>query len=91
MPGFASLTNGDVSSKRRMTGDMLQGFYRSCFENDPETEAPFAADAIISNPPAFANIHVAESLGIPLIMSFSEWHRPARTITASQRPISPDS
>lgn len=33
--------------------------------------APFVADAIISNPPAYANIHIAEKLGIPLHCCFT--------------------
>lgn len=32
---------------------------------------PFVADAIISNPPAFAHVHIAEKLGIPLHMMFT--------------------
>lgn len=55
-----------------MTADMLRGFYRSTFCPDIQSGREFAADAIISNPPAFAHIHVAEALGIPLHMSFSE-------------------
>ena len=72
MPGLTSLTNGDIGSKRRMTQDFLKGFYRSTFFPDPATGQPFAADALISNPPAFAHIHVAEALGLPLLMTFSE-------------------
>jgi UDP:flavonoid glycosyltransferase YjiC (YdhE family) len=34
-------------------------------------ERPFIADAIISNPPCFAHIHIAEKLGIPLHMMFT--------------------
>lgn len=55
-----------------MTAEMLQGFYKSCLDPDPETGKAFAADAIISNPPAFAHVHVAEAMGLPLLMSFSE-------------------
>ncbi|WVQ83693.1 hypothetical protein IAT38_005837 [Cryptococcus sp. DSM 104549] len=71
MPGMASLTNGDIASKRKMTAEMLEGFYKSTYSPDPETGEPFAADAIISNPPAFAHVHVAEALGLPLLMSFT--------------------
>lgn len=35
---------------------------------------PFVADALISNPPAFAHIHIAEKLGIPLLLTFSMLH-----------------
>lgn len=55
-----------------MTSTMLDGFYRSTFEPNNTTRHPFAADAIISNPPAFAHVHIAEALGLPLLMSFSE-------------------
>ncbi|ORY31586.1 glycosyltransferase family 1 protein [Naematelia encephala] len=71
MPGWASLTNGDISSKRRMTGEMLDGFFESTYKPDAASGRPFAADAIISNPPAFAHIHVAEALGLPLLMTFT--------------------
>jgi hypothetical protein len=55
-----------------MTSAMLDGFYRSTFEPNPVNREPFAADAIMSNPPAFAHVHVAEALGLPLLMSFSQ-------------------
>jgi len=55
-----------------MTEEYLKGFYRSTYYPDPVSGDQFAADAIISNPPAFAHIHVAEALGIPLLMSFSK-------------------
>jgi hypothetical protein len=72
LPGWESLTNGDIKSKQQMTKAYLNGFYRSTFYPDPVSGEQFAADAIISNPPAFAHIHVAEALGLPLLMSFSE-------------------
>lgn len=50
---------------------MLQGFYHSIYSPDPVTSRPFAADAIISNPPAFAHCHIAEAFGLPLHMTFS--------------------
>lgn len=55
-----------------MAAEYLCGFYSSTFSPDPLTGKEFAADAIISNPPAFAHIHVAEALGLPLHMSFSK-------------------
>ena len=33
---------------------------------------PFVADVIIANPPSFAHVHVAEKLGIPLHMMFTQ-------------------
>lgn len=51
---------------------MIDGCWRACREADEETGKTFAADAIISNPPAFAHVHCAEALGIPLTLSFSK-------------------
>lgn len=71
MPGMESLRNGDISSKQRMTAQLLNGFFQSTFFPD-NGGGPFAADAIVSNPPAFAHVHIAEALGLPLHMTFSE-------------------
>ncbi|KAK4687648.1 hypothetical protein P7C73_g2470, partial [Tremellales sp. Uapishka_1] len=71
LPGFASLTNGDIPSKREMTKVLLEGFYKSTHSPNAETGEAFAADAIISNPPAFAHVHVAEALGLPLLLTFT--------------------
>ncbi|KAG8929704.1 hypothetical protein FRC02_005216 [Tulasnella sp. 418] len=71
IPGFESLTNGDIPRKRKMIAEMLDGCWKSCYEPDEVTGQLFAADAIISNPPAFAHVHCAEALGIPLQLSFT--------------------
>lgn len=55
-----------------MTATMLDGFWESTFAPDPVTGKPFAVDAIISNPPAFGHVHIAEALGVPLMLSFSK-------------------
>ena len=51
---------------------MINGCWKSCYEPDDESGATFAVDAIISNPPAFAHVHCAEALGVPLLLSFSK-------------------
>ncbi|CUA70528.1 Sterol 3-beta-glucosyltransferase UGT80A2 [Rhizoctonia solani] len=73
MPGFESLTNGDITRKQMMVAEMLERCWRSCYEPDDALDggANFVADAIISNPPTFAHVHCAEALGIPLVMSFT--------------------
>ncbi|CAE6484825.1 unnamed protein product, partial [Rhizoctonia solani] len=71
IPGFKSMTNGDIGKKQRMVAEILERCYLSCFEPDDDTNAIFVADAIISNPPTFAHIHCAEALGIPLLLSFT--------------------
>ncbi|KAF8177615.1 glycosyltransferase family 1 protein [Pholiota molesta] len=55
MPGLASLTNGDILRKRKMLTEMIDGCWHSCHSPCPITGRAFAADAIISNPPAFAH------------------------------------
>ncbi|KAG8774287.1 hypothetical protein FRC12_002076 [Ceratobasidium sp. 428] len=86
MPGFQSLTNGDITKKQMMVAEMLERCWRSCYEPDELSEGgkSFAADAIISNPPTFAHIHCAEALGIPLLMSFT---MPWTPTTAFPHPL----
>lgn len=55
------------------SSQMIDGCWMSCHSPCPITGRTFAADAIISNPPAFAHIHCAEALGIPLLLSFSKF------------------
>ncbi|KAJ7700822.1 glycosyltransferase family 1 protein [Mycena rosella] len=71
MPGMSSLTNGDIGRKRQMLTEMINGCWLACHSPCQETGRTFAADAIISNPPAFAHVHCAEALGIPLLLSFT--------------------
>ncbi|QRW26844.1 glycosyltransferase family 1 protein [Rhizoctonia solani] len=72
MPGLESLTNGDIGMKRKMVAEYLDGCWKACYQpDDDDDQLSFAADAIISNPPAFAHIHCAEALGIPLQLSFT--------------------
>lgn len=50
---------------------MIDGCWLACHSPCPTSGRTFAADAIISNPPAFAHVHCAEALGVPLLLSFS--------------------
>lgn len=65
---------------------MMNGCWKACIEPDTESGSLFAADAIISNPPAFAHVHCAEALGIPLTLSFSMLNRLFRTLELSKKP-----
>ncbi|KAL8283480.1 hypothetical protein RQP46_005583 [Phenoliferia psychrophenolica] len=71
IPGFESLVNGDIPKKRKMIGEIMNGCWRACYEPDPVSGEPFAADAIIANPPSFAHVHCAEALNIPLQIVFT--------------------
>ncbi|KAH8831439.1 UDP-Glycosyltransferase/glycogen phosphorylase [Flagelloscypha sp. PMI_526] len=84
IPGMESLRNGDIPKKRLMLSEMIQGCWESCYSPDQSTGALFAADAIISNPPAFAHVHCAEALGIPLLMSFT---MPWTSTTSFHHPL----
>ncbi|KAJ3846924.1 glycosyltransferase family 1 protein [Lentinula lateritia] len=84
IPGFESLTNGDIGRKRKMLSTMMEGCWKSCHSTDPQTGRPFVADAIISNPPAFAHIHCAEAMGIPVLLTFT---MPWSPTTAFPHPL----
>ncbi|ORY85379.1 hypothetical protein BCR35DRAFT_302858 [Leucosporidium creatinivorum] len=71
LPGFDSLRKGDIPKKRKMIREILNGCWRACYEPDAVSGMPFAADAIIANPPSFAHIHCAEALSIPLHIVFT--------------------
>ncbi|KAJ4361242.1 hypothetical protein N0V95_002060 [Ascochyta clinopodiicola] len=84
IPSMKSLREGDIQRKRSMILQLLQGCWRACIENDPRTEQPFVADAIIANPPSFAHVHCAQALGIPLHLMFT---MPWRSTRAFPHPL----
>ncbi|KAJ6119864.1 UDP-glucuronosyl/UDP-glucosyltransferase [Penicillium sp. IBT 18751x] len=71
IPQLKTLREGEVRKKQDMVAKMLEGCWRSCIEDDPLTQEPFVADAIIANPPSFAHIHCAQALGIPVHLMFT--------------------
>ncbi|PYH83635.1 sterol glucosyltransferase [Aspergillus uvarum CBS 121591] len=71
IPQMKTLRAGEVQKKRAMVTEMLDGCWRSCIEDDPVTQVPFVADAIIANPPSFAHIHCAQALDIPVHLMFT--------------------
>ncbi|PYI23104.1 sterol glucosyltransferase [Aspergillus violaceofuscus CBS 115571] len=71
IPQMKTLRAGEVQRKRAMVAEMLDGCWRSCIEDDPVTQVPFVADAIIANPPSFAHIHCAQALSIPVHLMFT--------------------
>jgi UDP:flavonoid glycosyltransferase YjiC (YdhE family) len=84
MPSMRSLRAGDISRKRTMIAEMLEGCWNSCITADPLTNEPFVADAIIANPPSFAHMHCAEALCIPLHLMFT---MPWSATTAFPHPL----
>ena len=90
IPSMKTLREGDISKKRAMIAEMLDGFWQSCTTPDQLNQKAFVADAIIANPPSFAHIHCAQALGIPLHIMFtmpwtgtSEFPHPLANLKAS--------
>lgn len=71
LPDIATLRSGEISKKRKIIAQMLEGCWNSCYSPDLETQVPFVANVIIANPPSFAHIHCAQALGVPLHMMFT--------------------
>ncbi|KAB5588152.1 Sterol 3-beta-glucosyltransferase [Ceratobasidium theobromae] len=84
MPGFESLTNGDITKKQMMVAEVRDAIGCAAVYAAQDGNQSFAADAIISNPPTFAHIHCAEALGIPLLMTFT---MPWSPTTAFPHPL----
>lgn len=60
-----------INIQRRQLRDVINSLLPACTEPDLETGAPFKAQAIIANPPAYGHAHVAEALGVPLHIFFT--------------------
>ena len=71
IPSMKSMQAGEITKKRAMIREMLEGCWSSCIQPDETTGAPFVADAIIANPPSFAHVHCAQALGIPVHLMFT--------------------
>ncbi|KAJ5569933.1 Sterol 3-beta-glucosyltransferase [Penicillium hispanicum] len=71
IPQIQTLRDGEIKKKQKMVAEMLDGCWKSCIEDDPVTQEPFVADAIIANPPSFAHVHCAQALGIPVHLMFT--------------------
>lgn len=84
IPQIQTLRDGEIKRKKIMVAEMLQGCWRACIDDDPDTQEPFVADAIIANPPSFAHIHCAQALGIPLHLMFT---MPWTTTRAFPHPL----
>ncbi|CAI7587687.1 unnamed protein product [Penicillium pancosmium] len=84
IPQMQTLRDGEIKKKQRMVAEMLDGCWRSCIADDPTSQEPFVADAIIANPPSFAHVHCAQALGIPVHLMFT---MPWSTTRAFPHPL----
>ncbi|KAK3268016.1 hypothetical protein CYMTET_23456 [Cymbomonas tetramitiformis] len=67
-----------VPAQREQLKAIIESTLPACTKPDPEdaSKRPFVADAIISNPPVYSHVHIAQGLGIPLHMMFPQpWTR----------------
>eukprot|EP00669_Euglena_mutabilis_P006638 TRINITY_DN2177_c0_g1_i1.p1 TRINITY_DN2177_c0_g1~~TRINITY_DN2177_c0_g1_i1.p1 ORF type:complete len:569 (-),score=36.91 TRINITY_DN2177_c0_g1_i1:147-1853(-) len=68
----------DVPRKTEVMHDIVFSTWPACTAADPDARGPgqpgppFIADAIISNPPTFGHIHIAEALRVPLHLMFPQ-------------------
>lgn len=84
IPSLESLKSGDIGRKRDMLQAIMSGCWKSCIEKDPQSQAPFVADAIIANPPSFGHVHCAQALSVPLHIMFT---MPWTTTRAFSHPL----
>lgn len=69
----------DVPAKRTMISEIMHSTWQAATTNEPGVDLPvFIADAIISNPPTYGHVHVAEALCVPLHMFFTMPWNPTR-------------
>jgi len=63
-----------IPEKNRMAFNIMRSSWPAATAPDPDDaeSKPFLADAIISNPPVWGHIHVAEALGVPCHIMFPQ-------------------
>ncbi|KAH9618974.1 hypothetical protein KSS87_016978 [Heliosperma pusillum] len=65
------LSREELALQRKHFHAIMDAVLPACTEPDIKTGAPFRAQAIIANPPAFGQTHVAEALGVPIHILFT--------------------
>ncbi|KAK7295158.1 hypothetical protein RJT34_18063 [Clitoria ternatea] len=71
--GFLPSGPSEIHLQRHQIKDIIDSLLPACNSRYPDSEssAPFKADAIIANPPAYGHTHVAEHLNVPLHIFFT--------------------
>ncbi|CAO2834082.1 unnamed protein product [Amaranthus hypochondriacus] len=65
------LASGELTIQRKQFQAIMDSILPACTEPDIKTGAQFRAQAIIANPPAYGQTHVAEALNVPLHILFT--------------------
>ncbi|CAN1767257.1 Sterol 3-beta-glucosyltransferase UGT80A2 [Linum perenne] len=68
--GFLPSVPSEILVNRKQIKEIIWSLLPACKESDIDSGIPFKAEAIIANPPAYGQIHVAEALKIPIHISF---------------------
>ncbi|KAI8799411.1 hypothetical protein BJ742DRAFT_687216, partial [Cladochytrium replicatum] len=92
LPSISSIAAGDIGKKRRQIADILESSWQACIDtksDDPDAE-PFTVDAIISNPPVFAHVHISERLNVPLHIYFTMPWSPTRAFPHPLTTVKPN-
>lgn len=71
VPNIKSLRAIDTPRKAAIIPEFLNGCWKSYIEQDPVSEIPFVTKAINANTPSFANVHCAQTPGIPVHLMFT--------------------
>eukprot|EP01066_Platyproteum_vivax_P015078 Platyproteum_vivax@DN6708_c0_g1_i1.p1 len=74
-PGLIPKDVSEIKKKKSMYTEMMEASWKACYmpddyPNDDGVYEEFQCDAIISNPPCFSHIHLAERLQVPLHIYF---------------------
>uniref|UniRef100_A0A0D6R1S1 sterol 3beta-glucosyltransferase n=1 Tax=Araucaria cunninghamii TaxID=56994 RepID=A0A0D6R1S1_ARACU len=69
--GFLPSGPSEISFQRKQLKAIVNSLLPACTEPDIDSGAPFRAQAIIANPPAYGHVHVAEALHVPLHIFFT--------------------
>ncbi|KAG4992639.1 hypothetical protein JHK87_026096 [Glycine soja] len=69
--GFLPSGPSEIHIQRYQIKDIINSLLNACDSRYPESNAPFQAEAIIANPPAYGHTHVAEYLNVPLHIFFT--------------------
>ncbi|KAJ9703218.1 hypothetical protein PVL29_004844 [Vitis rotundifolia] len=69
--GFLPSDPSEIPIQRGQIKEIVCSLLPACVGDDPISKVSFEPDAIISNPPAYGHMHVAEALKVPIHIFFT--------------------